>query len=96
MAVLALAWQYFAETTVHGFRYVSPGASRSTVERWAWVAAISAAVLVSGLLLFKSVHEAYVNPIATTTEMVPITETVSKENELQCYVLTYHVVPVVL
>ncbi len=76
MVLLTLVMQYFSETTVHGFRYVSTDVSRTKAERVAWVTAIAAAITVSAVLVYKSIHEAYTNPIATTTEMVPITEVV--------------------
>ena len=64
--------RYFAETTVHGFRYVATG--RTAVERALWVIFILFVATFAGVLIEQSLRENGEKPILTILDVVPASE----------------------
>ena len=62
--------RYLQETTVHGLRYLSEG--RNVFERLFWFCIISAGFTLSTYMIWKSLAEAYDNPILTTIDTMHI------------------------
>ena len=63
---------YLESTTIHGFSYL--GASKSIIERVAWVFIIGTCFTLAGMLISKSIKDANENPVLTTFETVPVKE----------------------
>ena len=65
-------FNYFQETTVHGFRYVVEGVN--IYERGLWMIFITCAITYAGTLINVSLDENKVNPITTTIASKPTNE----------------------
>ena len=62
-------FNYFQETTVHGFRYVVEG--QNSFERGIWIVFIICAITYAATLIRTSLIENTLNPIVTTIESIP-------------------------
>ena len=63
---------YLESTTIHGFSYL--GASKSVIERVAWVLIIGTCFALAWTLIVKNIKDANENPVLTTFENVPVKE----------------------
>ena len=61
---------YLESTTIHGFSYL--GASKSVVERVAWIFIIVTCFTLASILITRSIDDANKNPVLTTFETVSV------------------------
>ena len=61
---------YFESTTIHGFSYLK--ASRTLLERLAWIMIIGTCFSLAIILIQQSIYEANRNPFITNFETMPI------------------------
>ena len=64
--------EYFESTTIHGFRYLC--ASKTLIERFAWIGIIGTCFSLAGLLIWQSIEESQQNPVLTTIETISVKE----------------------
>ena len=82
-------YEYFNETTVHGFHYIATG--RNSLERFFWASLIVCGFIFSSLIFYHALKDWNETPLETTIEQVslPVEElnypavTVCNPSELQ-------------
>ena len=63
-------YEYFNETTVHGFHYIATG--RNSLERFFWASLIACGFIFSSLIFYHALKDWNETPLETTIEQVSL------------------------